>query len=237
MSDEVDRVWGDILSQAVTGELVGMLNYATLVELHESIDGKTEAVQHASRECAHAEAFRAAARELGIRVAADVDAPYWKRVRDAFVAHARAGDLVASIVIQEVMLESFAVASYRRLAEVAPEPLGRVFSGIATEEAEHAAHSIEWLRRKRSADPTGFDAKLALLNAEVMTTLAGMVARECRSDGCGLCAGSCVKPLLPGVGLEVSELRGPSLRCYLKALDAIGVPGETSLAWIARLPV
>jgi hypothetical protein len=72
---------------------------------------------------------------------------------------------------------------------------------------------------------------------EVMTTLAEMVAREDRAGHCGLCRGECVKPSLPGVGVSLSEVRGASLRRYLQTLDEIGVPGESSFAWIAQLPV
>ena len=70
-----------------------------------------------------------------------------------------------------------------------------------------------------------------------MTALAEMVAREDPSGHCGLCKGSCVKQSLPRVGLGLSEVRGASLRRYLKTLDEIGVPGESSLAWLAQLPV
>ena len=37
--------------------------------------------------------------------------------------------------------------------------------------------------------------------------------------------------------LTASELRGVSLNLYLKTLDALGVPGETTLAWVTQLPV
>jgi hypothetical protein len=64
-----------------------------------------------------------------------------------------------------------------------------------------------------------------------------MVTREDRDGHCGLCYGSCVKPSLPRLGLSLSNIRGASLRHYLKILDGIGLPGESTLAWVARLPV
>jgi hypothetical protein len=39
------------------------------------------------------------------------------------------------------------------------------------------------------------------------------------------------------VSLSAAELRGASLRQYLKALDMLGVPGEVTLTWVAQLPV
>ncbi len=75
------------------------------------------------------------------------------------------------------------------------------------------------------------------MHEQVMTALAEMVAREDRSGHCGLCKTACVKRSLPRVGLGLSDVRGASLRRYLKTLDEIGVPGERSLGWVAQLPV
>lgn len=230
-------VWRDILAQAVSGELVGALNYETLAVLYDDEHEKEEAIEHAAKENAHAAMFSAVGRDLGMEVIADPDALYWKRIRSAFLARAGAGDLIGCIVAQEVMLESFAVASYRRIGEVAPGKLGAIFSLIAGEEGEHVEHAVAILQTERSRAPERFDAKVHEIHTEVMTTLAEMLAREDPRGHCGLCQGSCVKGSLPGVGLSTGELRGVSLNRYLRTLDAIGVPGESTLAWIAQLPV
>jgi hypothetical protein len=39
------------------------------------------------------------------------------------------------------------------------------------------------------------------------------------------------------VGLSTAELRGASLQHYLNTLDALGLPGEMTLAWVSQLPV
>jgi fatty aldehyde decarbonylase len=236
-SDEDARIWGDVLAQAVTGELIGAMNYETLAELYQDAGEKAEALEHAAGERAHAAMFRAAGRDIGIEVAVNLDAQYWKRIRSAFLARAEAGDLVDCIVAQEVMLESFAVASYQVVAAAAPGKLGSTFGRIAAEEAEHVAHAIGMLQAERAGDPDAFDARVHRMHEQVMTALAEMVAREDASGHCGLCQGSCVKQSLPRVGLGLSEVRGASLRRYLKTLDEIGVPGESSLAWLAQLPV
>jgi hypothetical protein len=64
-----------------------------------------------------------------------------------------------------------------------------------------------------------------------------MLAKECTNGHCEVCHGSCVKPALPDVRLSAAELRGVSLRQYLKTLDLLGLPGEETLIWIAQLPV
>ena len=236
-TDEDAQVWGDVLAQAVTGELIGALNYETLAELYHDAGEKAEALEHAAGERGHAAMFRAAGRDLGIEVAVNLEAQYWKRIRSAFLARAQAGDLVDCILAQEVMLESFAVASYQVVAAAAPGKLGSTFGRIAAEEAEHVAHAIGILQAERARDPGVFDASVHRMHDQVMTTLAEMVAREDPGGHCGLCKGNCVKASLPRVGLRLSDVRGASLRRYLQTLDEIGVPGESSLSWLAQLPV
>jgi hypothetical protein len=93
------------------------------------------------------------------------------------------------------------------------------------------------LKAEREADPPRFDDKLHRLHLEVMTTLAKMLAKECKDGHCEVCQSSCVKPSLIEVRLSAAQLRGASLQQYLKTLDALGLPGEVTLAWIAQLPV
>ncbi len=118
-ADEDAKVWGDVLAQAATGELIGAMNYETLAELYQDAGEKADALEHAAGERGHAALFHAAGRDLGLEVAANPDAPYWKRIRLAFLERARAGDLIDCILAQEVMLESFAAASYQVVAAAA----------------------------------------------------------------------------------------------------------------------
>ena len=229
-------VYADILSQAITGELVGALNFGALAGLHHDPDEVLASIEEANSERKHALAFRAAARALDIPVIEDLSAPYWKRIRDAFQRWAAAGDRVACIVIQEIMLESFAVAIYAQVGAILPGLIGSTFSRIAKEEEEHLRHSIEFLIAERARSPEEFDRKVEEIHDDVMTVLAEMVAREDRQGHCGLCHGSCVKTSLIEVNLDLCELRGRAINRYLTALDEIGVRGERSLQWLLRLP-
>jgi hypothetical protein len=58
--------WGlvtDILSQAITGELIGMANFASLVATIDDVEEMMEAVEHANSERFHTEAFLAIAKK------------------------------------------------------------------------------------------------------------------------------------------------------------------------------
>ena len=146
-------------------------------------------------------------------------------------------DFIACLIVQVIMLESFAVASYSRVGNAAPGSLGKTFAAIAAEEEGHIDHALDILRSERAKDPQRFDNKVYRLHLDVMTTLTEMVAKECRHGQCELCHSACVKPSLSDVGLSTVELRGASLQQYLKTLDAMGLPGEVTLQWVAQLPV
>jgi rubrerythrin len=230
-------IWQDVLAQAVTGELVAAMNYAALAAICDDPQEAEEAREHAAIERSHAAAFTAAARKIGVDVVSNVDGKHWKRLREAFMRCVAERDTIGCLIVQEIMLESFALASYSRVAIVAPGSLGKVFAAIAADEQEHADHAMGILRAEREANPHRFDDKLHRLHLEVMTTLAAMLAKECKDGHCEVCESSCVKPSLFEVNLSAAMLRGASLQQYMKTLDALGLPGEVTLAWIAQLPV
>jgi fatty aldehyde decarbonylase len=230
-------IWQDILAQAVTGELMAAMNYESLSEICDDPEEVADALEHAQIERGHAARFAAEGRKIGVDVANNVDAKHWKRLREAFLRCVTERDFIACLIVQEIMLESFAVASYARVGRVAPGSLGKTFASIAAEEEEDVDHAMAILRAERALDTQRFDDKVHQLHLEVMTTLAKMLAKECKDGHCEVCHASCVKPALFDVSLSAAELRGASLQNYLKTLDMLGIPGEITLAWVAQLPV
>jgi len=230
-------IWQDVLAQAMTGELMAAMNYTSLSEICNDPAEVADALEHAAGEKGHAAAFAAEGRRIGVDVPNNVNAKHWKRLREAFLRRIAERDFIGCLIVQEIMLESFAVASYARVGKVATGSLGKIFAAIAAEEAEHIDHAMQILRTERALDAQRFDNKLYQLHLEVMTILAEMLARDCRTGHCEVCHGSCVKPALPDVSLSAAELRGASLHQYLKTLDNLGLPGEVTLSWVAQLPV
>jgi fatty aldehyde decarbonylase len=230
-------IWQDVLAQAMTGELIAAMNYTSLAEICDDPAEVADALEHAEGEQGHAARFAAEGRKIGVEVANNVDAKYWKRLREAFLRCIGERDFVGCLIVQEIMLESFAVASYARVGKVAPGSLGKTFASIAAEEEEHIGHALEILRTERASDPRRFDDKVHRLHLDVMTTLAEMLAKECKHGHCEVCHESCVKPALPEIALTPAELRGASLQQYLKSLDMLGLPGEVTLTWVTQLPV
>jgi len=230
-------IWQDVLAQAITGELLAAMNYASLSEICHDPEEVADALEHAKIERGHAARFAAEGRKIGVDATNNVDAKHWKRLRDAFLRCVAECDFIGCLIVQEIMLESFDVASYARVGKVAPGSLGKTFAAIAAEEEEHVDHAMSILRAERALDTQRFDDKVHRLHLDVMTTLAKMLAKECKDGHCEVCAGNCVKPSLFEVSLSAAELRGASLQQYLKTLDMLGMPGEVTLAWVAQLPV
>jgi fatty aldehyde decarbonylase len=230
-------IWQDVLAQAMTGELLAAMNYASLSEICDDPAEVADALEHAQGERGHAAAFASEGRKIGVDVTNNVDAKHWRHLREAFLRCIAERDFIACLIVQEIMLESFAVASYSRVAKVAPGSLGKTFARIAAEEEDHVDHAMSILRAERALDAQRFDDKVYRLHLDVMTTLAQMLAKECRDGHCEVCHHTCVKPSLFDVRLSAAELRGASLQQYLKTLDMLGIPGEVTLAWVTQLPV
>lgn len=230
-------IWQDVLAQAMTGEMLAVINYTSLAEVCDDPVEVAEALEHATSERGHAAAFAAEGRKIGVDVANNVGAKHWKRLREAFLRCIAERDFIGCLIVQEIMLESFAVASYSRVGKVGPGSLGKTFAAIAAEEEQHIAHAIEILRSERALDAPRFDEKVERLHFEVMTVLAQMLAKECRDGHCEVCHNTCVKPALFDVSLSAAELRGASLQQYLNTLDMLGLPGEVTLTWVSQLPV
>jgi fatty aldehyde decarbonylase len=230
-------IWQDVLAQAMTGELLAAMNYTSLAEICDDPAEVADALEHADGERGHAAAFALEGRRIGVQVTNNVNAKHWKRLREAFLRCIAERDFIACLIVQEIMLESFAVASYARVGKAGPGSLGKTFAAIAAEEEDHIDHAMEILRKERALNPQRFDDKVHRLHLEVMTTLAEMLAKDCRHGHCEVCHGSCVKPSLPDVSLSAAELRGASLHQYLQTLDKLGLPGEVTLTWVAQLPV
>jgi len=221
----------------MTGELLAAMNYTSLSEICDDPEEVADALEHAQGERGHAAAFAMEGRKIGVDVTNNVDAKHWKQLREAFLRCIQERDFIGCLIVQEIMLESFAVASYTRVGKVAPGSLGRTFAAIAAEEEGHVDHAMAILQAERARNPQRFDDKLHCLHLDVMTTLAKMLAKECKDGHCEVCHGDCVKPSLFDVSLSAAELRGASLQQYLKTLDMLGLPGDVTLAWVTQLPV
>lgn len=231
------NVLSDVFSQAITGELIGMSNFASLAEIVESPYEKMEAVEHANSERMHAEGFMNYANKAGLKININMHGEYWGNVRKQFLLYANKNDFISCFIIQEVMLESFAISMYTDLSNGLGGEAGKLFHRIADEEEEHLEHSFGLLRSELKRDSKAFIDKFEEVHFNCMTILSEFSAETDLSGHCGVCNGECMKGSLHHIGLDVITMRGNALALYAQALDNIGIPGEKSIVWIVRLPV
>ena len=236
MTLEEFNVISDVFSQAITGELIGMSNFASLAETIDDPHEKMEAVEHANSERMHAEGFMAYAKKNKLKININMQSPYWGNVRSQFLSYAQKKDFIACLIIQEVMLESFAVSMYTDVANALGGEAGKLFNNIADEEKEHLEHSSDILQAELQKDPVAFIQKFEDIHFNCMTILAEFTATTDLRGHCGVCNGDCMKGSLHHIGLDIVTLRGNALALYAGAMDNIGIPGEKSIVWIARLP-
>lgn len=236
MTVEEFNVISDVFSQAITGELIGMSNFASLAETIDDPHEKMEAVEHANSERMHAEGFLAYANKHKLKININMHGAYWGNVRKRFLSYAHKKDFIACLIIQEVILESFAVSMYMDVGHALGGDAGRLFHNIADEEKEHLEHSSGILRAELKKDPKAFIKKFEEIHVNCMTILAEFTARTDLRGHCGVCNGDCMKGSLHHINLEIANMRGNALALYADALDNIGIPGEKSIVWIAQLP-
>lgn len=230
------KVIGDVLSQAITGELVGMSNFASLAGVVEDVHEKMEAVEHAESERQHALGFMQIAQKYNLPVRANMEGYYWKTIRDKFLHYARLQDFIACLIIQEIMLESFAVSMYKDAGEAIGGEIGALLIQTSEEEKEHLHHATEILQQELVNKGPAFIHTFKILHEEVMTILAQWTASEDTQGHCGVCNGNCMKDDLEEINLSLKQVRANAFRTYAQALDAIGLPGEQTTIWIINLP-
>jgi len=226
-----------ILSQAVAGEAIAIRHLARMICLSKDLDERLELVQDAGRERAHLLSLRSVAADIGAPLVAAPD-PYWDEVGRAFDSFADAGDLDGCYIVQDVVLECYAITLYRAL-ETCTEPfLAELVRRIADEEERHMAHGIERVRRDLERDPSKVHARIEEANESVARVLAGWVREEDCEPICGVCGsvgGTCAKDDLRLLGMDLPSLQPAFAQLYGDSLRAAGLGAADVARWLARL--
>lgn len=229
------RVHRIIASQAVTGEHVGIEHYAAMIGLASDPAVRLAFLEDAWREGHHVRAMTEVAEQLGLTVEIVDQDPYWDRVRAAFRERAAAGDLLGCRVVQDVVLESYAVALYEQLAPVVEDDVTEKIARIAADEREHLAHGV---RALASEDPERAFAAVEFANERVARVLAEWVRPDDCQPVCAVCGavgGVCAKEDLAAAGMDVPGLETAFAQVYGRALRDAGLPPERVSRWLARL--
>ena len=137
-----------------------------------------------------------------------MNSEYWGTVRTAIFIVCNKKDFIACLIIQEVMLESFAVSMYTDVGNALGGEAGKLFLSIADEEKEHLEHSSDLLRAELERDPAAFITKFEEIHINCMTILAEFTATTDLRGHCGVCNGECMKGSLHHIGLDIVNYTG-----------------------------
>lgn len=237
-SEERARIHRIIASQAVTGEAIGIEHYAAMIALAPNLAERLALLEDAWRERAHLSAVEHVAKRAGWLIEEGRDDPYWSRIRAAFREAAGAGDLLCCRLVQDVVLECFAVSLYELFGPRVEAELSRQFELIVRDESVHLQHGIAHVRRALGDDRVRAEACCEFANERVARVLAEWLAPADCAPVCGVCGkvgGGCAKPALEGLAVELLELRASFVNRYGSALREAGFAPAAVARWLSRL--
>ena len=129
----------------------------------------------------------------------------------------RTEDRVSALVIQCLIVESFAVAAYRCYKPVADPFAAPIIAAVLTDEAEHLAYGGHWL-------------------AAWFPEVAAPIAACCeRALPIVLAMLHSVRDDLSAIGIDPADLVGEFVGGFQAAIEMVGFPPSQARALVARL--
>lgn len=175
------RLLSYVTSNARQGEIMAVDHYAQMVLLIDDPIEKRETVKQAHEECKHIVLLEKLAVDIGFPIDADVVQPAWRDIRAHFDKAAQRKDLAACLIIQDLMVESLAIAMYKTFAGAAngdPET-ARVANKLLADELEHLDVGVRRIQALMAKDADAVHDSLAFAHHRVMPAMFEMVHGAC----------------------------------------------------------
>jgi fatty aldehyde decarbonylase len=228
-------VYRDVIGHSVTGEAIGIEHYSRMIPLTMSIEERLDLLEDAYREKQHLLGMREVADRLGLTAKADLDGYYWRQVRAAFRERADAGDLLACYIMQDIVLELFAVIMYEAVIPGSTPFAAQMVKGIAGEERTHLAHGIKAVKKAYEQDPEAVRERVAYANERVARVLSAWTRPEQCGISCGVCVDKCAKHDLPLIEIDLASVHARFMDDYGRSLREIGFPPADVTRLLAQL--
>ncbi len=171
----------------------------------------------AAMEGRHARDFRDCGRALGIRPDLPLAHRLFAPLHALFAEAVRKGDRVSALVIQCLIVESFAVAAYRCYQPVADPYAAPIIQEVLDDEAEHLDYGESWL----AAWFPGVAAPIASCCERALPVALAML-HSVRAD-------------LTAIGIDPLDLVAEFIACFQEALELVGFPPHQARGLVARL--
>jgi 1,2-phenylacetyl-CoA epoxidase catalytic subunit len=157
-------------------------------------------------------------------------------VRSAFAERAAAADLGTCYVMQDILLETFAVTLYEALIPASYPFAAERLHVIASEEREHLEHGIEALGAALATDAAQANARIDRANETIGRTLVGWISPGMCEPHCGVCHAKCAKLDLHLLDIDMARVEATFVDSYGHALREAGAKPVDVARWLARLP-
>lgn len=223
-----------ITSNAISGEIMAVENYAQMVPLMPTTELKIEAAKQAHEESKHILMLASLGKRHDYAVMREKVEPQWFNIRRHFNAAVEKGDLAACLVIQDLMTETMAIVLYKTLQAQGDPDTAILAGNILKDELEHLDIGLDRIRKLLEQDPEGTNESLKWAHHRVMPELFSMVSTSCHflCDRLNL---DCSALSLGELKTDIDAIRVEALDAYIETLDKAGFDARVTAPLIESM--
>lgn len=214
-ADTYRDAYSRINGVVIVGESLADRHFRRLATLIP--DDREELQRLGAMEGHHAREFAGCGQHLGIKADMGLAHGLMAPLHEQFMEADRAGDRVACLVIQCVIIECFAVAAYRCYLPVADAFARPVTAAVLQDEAEHLDYGEQWL----GAWFPEVTTRVEVCCARALPAALGMLRT--------------LVPDLEAIGIDPVDLIGEFTLGFRQSLERIGFEPRQALALFSRL--
>ena len=143
-SETYKDAYSRINAIVIEGEMEANDNYK---QLAERLDGhKDELIKLARMEKRHMKGFQACGKNLSVTPDMPFAKEFFAPLHDNFQTALAEGDIVTCLLIQSLIIETFAIAAYNIYIPVADDFARKITEGVVKDEYLHLNFGEEWLK-------------------------------------------------------------------------------------------
>ncbi|MBX2796356.1 MAG: long-chain fatty aldehyde decarbonylase [Myxococcales bacterium] len=180
-SPELQQLLTYVITNARAGELMAVDNYTEMVQLFEQTDDKIATVQQANEECKHILLLEKLAGVVGVSIDETYVHEQWVGLRENFHEAVGRRELATCLIIQDLMVESLAIAMYETFASEANgvTETSRIARQLLDDELEHLDMGLGRISTLLAEDADTVHDGLRWAHHRCMPLLFGMVKDSC----------------------------------------------------------
>lgn len=143
-SESYKDAYSRINAIVIEGEQEAFDNYYQLAELLP--DAKDELVRLAKMEKRHMKGFQACGKNLAVTADMDFAKKFFAKLHGNFKEAWSEGKIVTCLLIQSLIIETFAISAYNIYIPVADDFARKITEGVVKDEYTHLNFGEEWLK-------------------------------------------------------------------------------------------